>query len=190
MDEENKQANLVGENPAAALQAEEVTVPMPEQGQVVSTNTKEPASQEEIFGTKLEYAPFSSRFIANLIDGLILGLVTGVLYIPVVLTTTGTGEPNAMINLAVNLIVWIVNIVYYIYFIGKSGQTPGKRILKIKVVKKEGNAAPGYIGAFLREFVGKFISGIVLGLGYVWILFDKQKQGWHDKIAGTIVVKQ
>jgi len=65
----------------------------------------------------------------------------------------------------------------------------GKRLMKIKVIDKESGEVPGFLKAFLREFVGKFISSIFLSLGYFWAIWDKEKQGWHDKIAGTIVVK-
>ena len=41
----------------------------------------------------------------------------------------------------------------------------------------------------MREVVGKFISGLVLNLGYLWVIWDGQKQGWHDKIADTYVVR-
>ena len=77
-----------------------------------------------------------------------------------------------------------------VYFIGIKGATPGKMVMKIKVIKKDTPTAEiGYGGAFVREVVGKLISGIVLGLGYFWILWDKDKQGWHDKFASTVVVE-
>jgi RDD family. len=47
----------------------------------------------------------------------------------------------------------------------------------------------GYGKGFLR-WVGMIISGLVLLLGYIWILIDKKNQGWHDKIAGTYVIKE
>lgn len=81
-----------------------------------------------------------------------------------------------------------ISLGYPIYFIGKSGATPGKKIMKIRVVKADGSAV-GYGGAFLREVVGKFISGIILLIGYFWMLWDPNKQALHDKIAGTYVVK-
>ena len=61
--------------------------------------------------------------------------------------------------------------------------------LKIKVVLKDTGEVPGYTKAFLRELVGKFVSSLVLGLGYFSVLWDKDKQGWHDKMAGTVVIK-
>ena len=61
-------------------------------------------------------------------------------------------------------------------------------LVSIKVVNAQGNI-PGLGHAALREILGKFISTIALCLGFLWIAWDRQKQGWHDKIAGTYVVK-
>ena len=47
----------------------------------------------------------------------------------------------------------------------------------------------GFGTTLLREIIGKIISSIIILLGYIWILFDGQRQGWHDKIASTYVVK-
>jgi len=61
-------------------------------------------------------------------------------------------------------------------------------VLSIKVFNTEGNK-PGLGTAALREIVGKTISTLVIYLGFLWIAFDMKKEGWHDKIAGTCVVK-
>jgi uncharacterized RDD family membrane protein YckC len=61
-------------------------------------------------------------------------------------------------------------------------------LVGVKVVNAQGDI-PGLRRAALREILGKIISAIVLFLGFLWIAWDRQKQGWHDKIAGTYVVK-
>ena len=76
---------------------------------------------------------------------------------------------------------------YFWIFTGLSGQTPGKMLLGIKVIDREGNP-PGLVKAALREFVGKFLSSIVFCLGYFLVGLDDRKQGWHDKVAQTFVV--
>ena len=75
---------------------------------------------------------------------------------------------------------------YYTYFFGK-GQTLGMKAAKIKLCGTDGTYPVGYGKGFLR-CIGMIISGLVIGLGYLWILIDETKQGWHDKIAGTYVV--
>ena len=126
-----------------------------------------------------EKVGFGTRFLAILIDGIGLGIVggiiTGVLYAGD--TMAGTGLQT------------LLGVVYFCYFwssYGK-GQTVGMRALNIKVVKTDGSYLD-VVGAFLR-YIGMIISIIPLFLGLIWVAFDAQKQGWHDKIASTYVVK-
>lgn len=84
--------------------------------------------------------------------------------------------------------VFIITPLYYVVLTGTRGQTLGKMALGIKVVNRNGDV-PGLGYAALREVVGKFISFIALLLGFLSIAWDPKKQGWHDKIAGTWVIK-
>ena len=81
----------------------------------------------------------------------------------------------------------ILSLVYFTYFHSATGQSIGKRLLKIKAIQTSGEPLNFKI-AFIR-WGGYFISGLAMYLGFLWVLFDKNKQGWHDKIAGTYVVK-
>ena len=83
---------------------------------------------------------------------------------------------------------FLLAFLYYILLTGTRGQTLGKMALGIKVVREEG-LPPGLGYAALREFPGKLISSIALLLGFLWIIWDRDKQGWHDKIAGTHAVR-
>ena len=78
----------------------------------------------------------------------------------------------------------LVSIGYNVGFWMLSGQTPGKRLLGVRVMRTDGTRLK--LGNALRRQVGYWISGI-LYLGYIWILFDSKRQGFHDKLAGTIV---
>lgn len=80
-----------------------------------------------------------------------------------------------------------ISMLYFTYFHGTTGQTLGKMIFGLKVVQTTGENMTLGIG-FLR-WVGYIISTVVLSLGFLWIAFDRKKQGWHDKIAGTVVVR-
>ena len=91
---------------------------------------------------------------------------------------------------SIMIFIWIFfiffNIAYFTYFHGTTGRTPGKMLFGLQVVSDKG--APISFGiAFLRA-VGYLISGALLNFGFIWIAFDKRKQGWHDKIAGTVVI--
>jgi len=111
---------------------------------------------------------------------LLIGLIISMLGIAV------EGDP------AVNMVIWLfgasISITYAVFFTGYCGQTPGKMALRIKVIRTDGSQ-PSYGRAALREVLGKFVSSILLGIGYLMVIFDSQKQGLHDKIADTYVIK-
>ncbi len=76
----------------------------------------------------------------------------------------------------------------YIRAEGKTGQTWGRRIVGIKVVRVSDGNPPGCWRALGRELFGSVISGQILYLGYLWMIWDKDRQTWHDKVAGTTVI--
>jgi len=93
-------------------------------------------------------------------------------------------------SLAVVLVVALfVAYVLYAIRLFASGTTPGKKLLGMYVVKESGEHA-SFLTMLFREWVGKWVSGFVFGLGYLWILIDKDKQAWHDKLASTYVVEK
>lgn len=67
------------------------------------------------------------------------------------------------------------------------GTTPKKNLLGMRVIKEDGGPA-GFLTMLVREWVGKGISGLILGLEFLWILFDHENQGWHDKLMSTYVI--
>ncbi|MEE9258237.1 MAG: RDD family protein [Nitrospinaceae bacterium] len=76
---------------------------------------------------------------------------------------------------------------YFTFFIGWDGQTPGKKMLGIRVKRVDGRPID-YSTAGTR-FIGYSVSASVLMIGFLWALFDENNQTWHDKMAQTIVVK-
>jgi uncharacterized RDD family membrane protein YckC len=86
------------------------------------------------------------------------------------------------------LLSTIMSLAYFTYFEGgPTGQTLGKKAIGIRVYDFREGGPIGYGRGFLRQ-IGKWLSAIPLGLGYLWMLWDKEKQCWQDKIAGTVVV--
>ena len=120
---------------------------------------------------EIEYMGFWIRFAAWVIDLIVLVAINAVLAV------------IGLVNIA-----FFTGFVYGVLFIGLTGQTPGKIALGIKVVNGQGEV-PGIGRAALREIVGKFISAIVILLGYFWIGWDREKRGWHDHLSGTYVVR-
>lgn len=136
----------------------------------------------------MNYAGFWIRFVAIFIDGIILGIITSI--IQFLLLGFGTIHTSAFVGLVLltTLLQIGVSIFYLSWFLVTYGQTPGKMIVKIKVVQADG--LPNSWGTILlRESIGRIISSAIIDIGYIWAAFDNKKQGWHDKIAGTYVVK-
>jgi predicted Zn finger-like uncharacterized protein len=136
---------------------------------------------------------FWIRVVAALVDLVIVSVVQFTLVFLLIYTlglTDGVtnGDTKELLAGLAGAFSTSVGLIYYVFFIGYCGQTPGKMALRIKVIRTTGEEI-GYGRAVLREVIGKFISGIVLCIGYLWVAFDPQKQGWHDKIAGTYVIK-
>lgn len=69
-----------------------------------------------------------------------------------------------------------------------SGTTPGKKLLGMRVIKEDGSPA-GWFTMFFREVIGKAISLSIFSIGFLWILLDPERQGWHDKLASTYVIQ-
>lgn len=81
----------------------------------------------------------------------------------------------------------LVGYVVWAFRLFSRGTTPGKNLLGMRVVKEDGTPAT-FITMLIREWVGKPISALVFSLGFLWILFDREKQGWHDKLVSSYVV--
>jgi uncharacterized RDD family membrane protein YckC len=77
---------------------------------------------------------------------------------------------------------------YYTLLVGsRRGQTLGMAVMRIRVLSTAGPGSLGYGRAFVR-WIGGYISASALGLGFLWMLWDKEKQCWHDKLASDVVV--
>ena len=120
-------------------------------------------------------AGFWRRFAAAFIDGIIIAIVYGVLF-----AVLGRGAAYGL--------GLVVSLAYFTYFEGsENGQTPGKMAMGIRVIDFGGGGSIGYGRAFVR-WIGRFVSEIPILLGYFWMLWDSEKQTWHDKAANSVVV--
>jgi uncharacterized RDD family membrane protein YckC len=136
--------------------------------------TEQTFAAPEAAGTSIDArAGFWMRFAAALIDGVILGVISTILQL-------GLHTAGSVLGI-------LVGLAYYTYLEGESGQTIGKRAVGIRVVDIGGGGAIGFSRAFLR-YIGRYLSAIPIFLGYFWMLWDPQKQTWHDKIANSVVV--
>ncbi len=120
-----------------------------------------------------DYAGFWLRFFADIIDGIVLAIVGGICVIISSDAYYG-GVAGAL------------GIVYIIGFWVWRGQTPGKMLMFVKIQSTD--EKPITFGRSLMRYFAYLASSIPLGIGFLWILWDTKRQGWHDKIAGTYVI--
>jgi uncharacterized RDD family membrane protein YckC len=148
------------------------------------------------------YAGFWLRFVALIIDYLILGLLTGFIIVPIlgafgVMGSMGDMDEMdesfiagmiAALSGTVALVNIVINWLYFALMESSSWQaTLGKRAVGVKVINEEGSRI-SFITATIR-YIGKIVSGAILLIGYIMAAFTAKKQALHDMIASTYVVK-
>ena len=140
---------------------------------------------EHVKYNRHDYCGFWRRFAANFLDGTILGaaykLVNTVLL--AIASLSGTDYPGFSDWMLSIIIFWT----YMIWFKGFKGATPGYNVFGIGIISINGTQVS--IKQIIVRTIFSFFSVIPLGLGYVWIAIDANRQAWHDKIAGTYVIK-
>ncbi|MEC8625210.1 MAG: RDD family protein [Bdellovibrionota bacterium] len=152
---------------------------------------------------------FWIRFVAVLVDALVMiilsslgGTLVRVLGISSKLgfdmakltTQDGQLSPEAMSTMmaaySVGVIIsWTIGFFYFGWFYKNKGGSPGKLILGLRVRDYETKENIGYWRAFLREYIGKLISGVLLLLGFIMAAFRSDKKALHDMLSGTQVVQ-
>jgi len=133
-------------------------------------------------GPGLEYVGFWPRVGAAVIDTVVLLLALS----PVVYVMFGSFNPsnrlgdlvfNVVLPCAITVFLWV-----------RYGGTPGKYALSARVVDAD-SGEPLTTGRALLRYVGYYLSIAPLFIGLLWVAFDRRKQGWHDKIANSVVVR-
>ena len=137
----------------------------------------------------LPKAGFWIRVVATFVDVLIVFVLQFLLGTLLALIGIASNSGAAGdIAILVQLFGFALSFAYYVFFTGYCGQTPGKMALRIKVIRCDGSSL-GYGRAAFREIPAKFISGIIFAIGYLMVAFDDQKQGLHDRMTDTYVIK-
>jgi uncharacterized RDD family membrane protein YckC len=149
------------------------------------------------YAPQVTYGGFWIRFVAYIIDAIIIFVPIFILAI-IVGVIAGLGASSSNTNAAtatattgatgiIELIAFLITVGYFVYFWGK-GQTIGMRVFHLRVADAVTGQPIGYGRAALR-YLGYVISAIVCYIGLIWAAFDGRKQGWHDKIANTVVLQ-
>lgn len=134
-----------------------------------------------------EYAGFWIRTGAAIIDSILLLIII----VPILTLIYGidywVGEPfiAGFLDILINYILPAIAVI--IFWIYKSA-TPGKMALKLSIVDAKTGGKPS-TGQFIGRYLGYYVAMIPLFLGIIWVGIDKRKQGWHDKLAGTVVLR-
>ncbi|MBO0684393.1 MAG: RDD family protein [Candidatus Dormibacteraeota bacterium] len=153
----------------------------------------------------LQYGGFWIRFAAAIIDGLIVGVPLGIIYVVVVsIVTAGvasqaTIDQNGQISsgavgavataeVLMFAVIFVVSVLYFVILWAR-GATLGMRALKLQVVDAETGQQIG-VGKSILRYIGYVVSGVPCYLGLMWAGWDSRKQGWHDKMAGTVVLQR
>jgi uncharacterized RDD family membrane protein YckC len=142
----------------------------------------------------LAYGGFWIRTLAFIIDGIVISVLTLVL-VPLL----GTGPNVELVQTDPNYYVLeveygssafggLIGLLYFVLFWAVRGQTPGMMPFGLRVVRADDGGNVDIVRSILR-YVGLLIGTAALLIGVIWAAFDPRKQGWHDKIAGTVVVR-
>ncbi len=142
------------------------------------------------------YAGFVTRVIACLLDmavlaGVVLLLAAATQALGALLTLYGVlfsrpAQAAGPVRIAIAIVGLVAIVVYPIIFWVLAGQTPGKALMGLRVVRLD--QKPMTIGRALARYGGYWLAALPLFLGFLWILLDRRRQGWHDKLAGTCVI--
>lgn len=134
---------------------------------------------------ELEYVGFWLRVWAGLIDLTLIVLATT----PIWWLIHGYAALETFIFGPVEFLVyWILPAIAVLSFWNSKHATPGKMAISAIIVDEKTGAPPS-MGQHIGRYLAYFLSAVPLGLGFIWMAFDRKKQAWHDKLAGTLVVR-
>ena len=151
----------------------------------------------------LTYGGFWIRLVARVVDTLILGIPLSIVLVVfavlagVIGSASNSSNQNTQSAVAIGfggifllfyLLVLAAVIGYQIYFWGSSGATPGMRLFKLRVVDAVTGTPIGYSRATIRWLM-TIVNSWACYIGWIWVAFDPRKQGWHDKVANSVVVQ-
>ncbi len=137
----------------------------------------------------LQYAGFWIRVAASLIDGFLMVLMTT----PIMVNHYGWDyyihSERMFHGLTEFIVTWVLPALATLAFWEFKAATPGKMAVGAKIIDAKTGGKPS-LGQYVGRYFAYFLSGIFFCLGFLWVAFDGRKQGWHDKLAGTLVVRR
>jgi len=138
-----------------------------------------------------DYAGFGDRFVADFCDGLIaLVIALAVWFLidrSILGHETGFLDEEGPLS-AADAALWVWFLWNFTYLVGKTGQSWGRKLTGLKVVTSDGGPI-GFWRSLGRNLFAAFVSAPLLYLGFLWVIWDPQKQAWHDKVFRTYVLR-
>ena len=158
---------------------------MNEEEATVTTPVAAPASQP---AQAVKYVGFWKRVAASIADT----LAVFALILPLLIAVYGTGyfrESQGLVAGPMDfLLQYVLPAVLVIVLWKRYGATPGKMLISARVVDAK-TLGPISTRQAIVRYIGYFVSMIPFMLGFIWVAIDRRKQGWHDKMAGTVVIE-
>lgn len=140
---------------------------------------------QETLNVEPHYVGFWLRFLAFLVDSILVSIV---LY-PLMALLFGWQLDYRDMGLASTLLSYLLPAAAIVVFWIYRSATPGKIAIGAKIVDAKTGGKPS-TGQFIGRYLGYYLSSFIFCLGFFWIGWDDRKQGWHDKLANTVVVKE
>jgi uncharacterized RDD family membrane protein YckC len=141
---------------------------------------------------RVEYVGFWARVCASIVDIIVLAVIGFAIGFVLSFILAFSGYQGSMnekeIDALWDILGWVIGIVYTLGFWTKRQATPGKMAVRARIVDARTLGKPS-MGQFVGRYLAYMLSALPLCLGFLWVAFDEQKRGWHDKLAGTLVVR-
>ena len=138
---------------------------------------------------QVEYVGFWERVVASIVDSIIIDVVTLLFFVVFFGIAFWTRADFRFGEIVLYLVAAVFPIAFSLVYWGKRQATPGKMAVSAVIVDAETGCEPS-MKQYVVRYLAYFLSALPLGLGFLWVAFDPKKQGWHDKLAGTAVIKK
>jgi len=135
---------------------------------------------------RLKLAPISRRTYAFMIDDMIVSFLVFVIFYDSISSAKTVEEVIMLVNNAFGYIV-AIKIIYHTFFVWQYGATMGKMLFKMRVVDEKNFLNLDFTRSLIRAVV-RIVSESLFYLGFVWGVFTKTRQTWHDKLAKSLVI--
>jgi uncharacterized RDD family membrane protein YckC len=169
--------------------------PMPPPGAPMPPPVAYPPVYQQGPAPGIRYSGRAARFVAYLIDGFVISLIAGIPYTFGLTLTVGGGTSEdggagamVIIGVVLLLVALLLGVGYKPWMWSRGGQTVGFKVMHLRVVRAH-DGGPLSGGQAIGRLFGYIVSAFVFYLGFIWILFDEKRQGWHDKLANTVVIE-